>query len=239
MDHLRLPEPFSFEGPNVAQRWTRWRKQFQTYFTACEYGKKSKDVQVAVLLHSAGQEAQDIHEHFQFDEETAEADRKNYTKILDKFGDYCRPRKNVVYELYRFWSRDQIQDEHVDNWVKDLRTIAVDCEFGEQEDLMIRDKLVFGICDTRVKERMLRESDLTLQKALDIVRAAESTKAQMKEMSKESASNHIDQIKTSGTGTTKESVDKRTCYKCGEVGHISPNCNNLPMGEVNRNRKRL
>ena len=239
MDHLRLPEPFSFEGPNVAQRWTRWRKQFQTYFTACEYGKKSKDVQVAVLLHSAGQEAQDIHEHFQFDEETAEADRKNYTKILDKFGDYCRPRKNVVYERYRFWSRDQIQDEHVDNWVKDLRTIAVDCEFGEQEDLMIRDKLVFGICDTRVKERMLRESDLTLQKALDIVRAAESTKAQMKEMSKESASNHIDQIKTSGTGTTKESVDKRTCYKCGEVGHISPNCNNLPMGEVNRNRKRL
>ena len=35
------------------------------YFTACEYGKKSKEVQVAVLLNVAGAEAQDVHEHFQ------------------------------------------------------------------------------------------------------------------------------------------------------------------------------
>ena len=136
------------------------------------------------------------------------------------FGDYCRPRKNVVYERYRFWSRDQSRDEHVDNWVKDLRTIAVDCEFKEQEDLMIRDKLVFGICDARVKERMLRESDLTLQKALDIVRAAESTKEKMKKMSREATS--IDQIQSSGSrrSNTLESSGKRSCYKCGEVGHI-------------------
>ena len=117
MDHFRAPEPFLFDGQNVAQRWTRWRKSFQTYFTACEMGKKSKDVQVAVMLHSAGQEAQYIHEHFQYDAETEAADKKDYVKLLDKFGEYCRPRKNVVYERYRFWSRDQIQDEHVDNWV--------------------------------------------------------------------------------------------------------------------------
>ena len=205
------------------------------YFTACEYGKKSKEVQVAVLLNVAGAEAQDVHEHFQFDAETEATDKKDYAKLLDMFGDYCRPRKNVVYERYRFWSRDQSRDEHVDNWVKDLRTIAVDCEFKEQEDLMIRDKLVFGICDARVKERMLRESDLTLQKALDIVRAAESTKEQMKEMSREATC--IDQIQSSGSrrSNTLESSGKRSCYKCGEVGHISPNCPN--MGDAKRNRK--
>ena len=184
-----------------------------TYFTACEYGKKSKEVQVAVLLNVAGPEAQDVHEHFQFDAETAAADKKDYAKLLDMFGEYCNPRKNVVYERFRFWSRDQNRDEHVDNWVKDLRTIAVDCEFEEQEDLMIRDKLVFGICDTRVKERMLRESDLTLQKALDIVRAAESTKAQMKEMSREATS--IDQIQASGSrrSNKQEYREKRSCFK--------------------------
>ena len=102
---------------------------------------------------------------------------------------------------------------------------------------MIREKLVFGVCDTRVKERMLRESDLTLQKALDLMRAAESTRAQMKEMvSKESTG--IDQIKASEigrSGRTQETAEKRTCYKCGEVGHISPNCNNT--GDWNHNRK--
>ena len=206
-----------------------------TYFTACEYGKKSKEVQVAVLLNVAGPEAQDVHEHFQFDAETAAADKKDYAKLLDMFGEYCNPRKNVVYERFRFWSRDQNRDEHVDNWVKDLRTIAVDCEFEEQEDLMIRDKLVFGICDTRVKERMLRESDLTLQKALDIVRAAESTKAQMKEMSREATS--IDQIQASGSrrSNNQEYREKRSCFKCGEVGHLSPSCPNLV--DAKRNRK--
>ena len=30
------------------------------------------------------------------------------------------------------------------------------CEFGDQEDLMIRDKVVFSVNDERVKERLLR-----------------------------------------------------------------------------------
>ncbi len=184
MENFKPPDSFSFEGPNIAQRWTRWQKQFQTYFTACEIGKKDDDVQVAILLHSAGPEAQEIHEQFQY---AVEADKKDYKKVLEKFGDYCKPRKNVVYERYRFWSRNQMNDEPVDKWVKDLKTIAVDCEFENQENSMIRDKLVFGICDGRIKERMLREADLNLQKALDICRAAESTKTQMREMTQSDA----------------------------------------------------
>ena len=48
---------------------------------------------------------------------------------------------------------------------------------------MLRDKLVFGVRDDRTKERMLRETDLKLSKDFDLCRAAESTKAQMREMS--------------------------------------------------------
>ena len=43
-------------------------------------------------------------------------------------------------------------------------------------------KLCLGVRDDRTKERMLRDADLTLQKALDACRAAESTKVQMREM---------------------------------------------------------
>ena len=38
------------------------------------------------------------------------------------------------------------------------------CEFDDQEDIMIRDKIVFSVNDDRVKERLLRESDLSLSK---------------------------------------------------------------------------
>ena len=47
---------------------------------------------------------------------------------------------------------------------------------------MIRDKIVFGVHDTRINERLLREADLTLARALDICRAAETRKHQMDTM---------------------------------------------------------
>ena len=242
MDRFRAPEPFAFDGPNIAQRWMRWQKQFVTYFTACEISKKTKTVQVSILLHVAGAEAQEVHEQFQFNED---ADKDDYTKVLEKFTEYCRPRKNTVYERYRFWSRDQVQDEPVDKWVKDLRTIAIDCEFKEQEDLMIRDKLVFGIRDSRVKERMLRESDVALEKALDICRAAESTKTQMKEMAqgKDVADASINEMKTfdkpgASRGRPTSDTETRSCFKCGRVGHIAPDCTSVVDGGRGRARHR-
>lgn len=162
---FRGPDPFSFDGADVSQRWTRWEKAFRTYFKASEYKKKPKDIQVAILLNLAGQEAQEIHEQFVFETEEEE---KDIELVLKKFEDYCSPRKNTVYERYKFWCRNQSGDEPVDKWVKDLRTMATNCEFDEQENSLIRDKLVFGVRDNRTKERMLRESDLDLKKALEI-----------------------------------------------------------------------
>ena len=237
MEHFRAPEPFSFDGPNVAQRWNRWEKQFNTFFTACELVKKDKAVQVAILLHTAGTDAQEIHEQFQFAEE---ADKKDYAKVLQMFKDYCHPRKNTVYERYCFWSRNQVPDEPVDKWVKDLRTIARDCEFDTQEDNMIRDKIVFGVHDSRVKERMLRETDLKLEKALEICRAAESTKSQMKEMcqqshSAEQAGIHAMKAHRNDGTSGKQHKDRHDtppkderkdfkCYNCGGSGHFSREC---------------
>ena len=45
-------------------------------------------------------------------------------------------------------------------WLKEMRVIAKDCEFAE-EDNMIRDKIVFGVFDKKVLERMLRNSNLS------------------------------------------------------------------------------
>ena len=47
---------------------------------------------------------------------------------------------------------------------------------------MIRDRIVLGVSDTQLKERLLRESsDLTLEKAASLCRAAEASKTQLKE----------------------------------------------------------
>jgi hypothetical protein len=63
----------------------------------------------------------------------------------------------LVYERYRFWKRAQKEVEPFDSWFKDLRIIAKDCEFAE-EDNMIRDMIVFYVFYKKVQERMLRTS---------------------------------------------------------------------------------
>ena len=99
MEFVKPPEAFAFEEPNAPQRWARWLKQFETYFVAAELSTKSQEVQVARLLNAAGPEAQEIHELFTYE---AEDDKKDYKKVLKKFSEYCRPRKNVIAERYRY-----------------------------------------------------------------------------------------------------------------------------------------
>ena len=54
MDMLKPPG-------HMDEAWHRWEQTFKTYFLVCEIGKKDPDVQVAILLHAAGPEAQEIH----------------------------------------------------------------------------------------------------------------------------------------------------------------------------------
>ena len=62
---------------------------------------------------------------------------------------------------------------------------------------IVRDKVVHGVSDQRVKERLLREPDLTLSKFVDICCAAESTWSQPEVMS-ESESVAVSAVQRSG-----------------------------------------
>ena len=70
----------------------------------------------------------------------------------------------------------------MDQWVTYLSTKSAKCEFLAHECDMISHKIFFGVHDTRIKERLLREVDLTLSRALDVCRAAETSKHQMDTM---------------------------------------------------------
>ena len=166
MEIFKQPPSISFTSGNLAEQWRRWEQQLRVYYTAAELVKKEAKTRVAILLHCAGPDAQDIHSNFVFSE--TDGDRaSDYNSVLKKFKEYCEPRKNEVFERYKFWQRDQHEGETIDQWVNDLRILLGSCEYGDQKEKNLR-------------ERLLRESDLTLTKALDICHAAEASKVQLK-----------------------------------------------------------
>ena len=72
--------------------------------------------------------------------------------------------------------------ETVDQFVTRLKNKVKSCEYPSPVDDMVRDKFVFSIRDLQVKERLLKEEKLTLEKAISMARASEASKEQIKVM---------------------------------------------------------
>lgn len=112
--------------------------------------------------------------------------------MLAKFTAHCSPQKKETYERYVFRSRVQQPQETFDNFLTDLRLKAKTCNFDQLSDSMIRDQIVFGIGDAKLRQRLLRETELTLQEAIKICQASELAQLHVKtfgEMPKSMSSN--------------------------------------------------
>ena len=114
--------------------------------------------QLVVLLHTVGEEAYEIYSQFEYENEGEELD---YTIVLGKFEAYCNPRRNVLYEWFVFWNMKQIDGEGIDVFVRRLKTQAGVCEFGDLRERMLLFRVVFGLSDTKLKERLLRDNAMT------------------------------------------------------------------------------
>ena len=86
--------------------------------------------------------------------------------------------------------------------------MAVTFEFGDLKDSLIRDRIVCGINSQAMKERLLREPDLSLFKAIDMCRASDLSKIQIKTLTNVDTSIHA-LNKGDSTHKRKSSGQKR------------------------------
>ena len=133
---------------------------------AIEITKKPEAVRVATLLIVIG-EACEVFSLFSDWRE--EGDRNKLEPVLNKFEEYCQPHKNVPFERYRFNRQVQEPGETYDQYRTALQKLAERCEFSSiTPNEILRDQLVFGIRDAKTRERLLRQSGLTLAKTDEI-----------------------------------------------------------------------
>ena len=108
--------------------------------------------------------------------------KKVLNKVLEQFEQYFNPRKNVVFERHQFWQITQKDSENVGQFVTHLKNKVKSYDYSSPVDDMVRDKFVISIRDLQVKERLLREEKLTLEKAISMARVSEASKEQIKVM---------------------------------------------------------
>ena len=118
-----------------------------------------------------------------------------------KFDKYFVVRRNVVFERAKFNERHQEEGETVDTFITALQALAKHCNFGILTDEMIRDRIVIGLLDAKLSEKLQLDSELTLPKAVNQARQSEAVKKQqtlIRHDFKESTGtkNEVDAVKT-------------------------------------------
>ena len=164
---LQPPESFDFKRPD---KWPRCKKWFQQFRSASTLDGEAEDRQVNTLLYCMGEEAENVLSSTGISDE----DRKKYDKVVEKFDLYFAVRCNVIFERARFNRRVQHEGELAETYISELYELIEFCGYGNLKDEMLRDRLVVGIRDTSLSEKMQTDPALTLEKAKTMIRQKSS-----------------------------------------------------------------
>ena len=94
-------------GLGLAEQWKKWERAFRTYYDAAELSKKKGSMQVAILLHCAGEGARDRFDKFEFTNVGSDKD-DNLDAVLNKFKALCEPRRSIIYDTHIFFPKKTV-----------------------------------------------------------------------------------------------------------------------------------
>lgn len=171
MYQIPAPEPFDFSNTDD---WPKWVRRFERFQQSSELSKKFEENQISTLIYSMGDAADDIYQSFRLSEEEA----RNYKVVKKKFDDCFMKKKNVIYERAKFNMKRQEEGEPVDAFITALYNVASKCDYGTLNDELIRDRIVVGIRNQSLYEKMQLDETLTLEKAARMARESEAVRKQ-------------------------------------------------------------
>ncbi|KAL3863522.1 hypothetical protein ACJMK2_005275 [Sinanodonta woodiana] len=113
-----------------------------------------------------------------------EEDQNKWKPVTDRFMQYFISKRNVIFERAKFNQRKQEEGELVDSFVTAIYVLAENCNFGSLHDEMIRDRLVVGLRDLKLSERVQLDANLTLESAVSQARQNVCEKAKNNDTSR-------------------------------------------------------
>ena len=143
---------------------------------------------------------------------------KSFDEITAALRNHFEPKRSVITERFHFHKREQGVDETIAEFDAALRKLAVHCQFGETLETSLRDRFVCGLRHDAIQRRLLSETTLTYQKALEIARGMESADKETKALKSPDPA-----IKKLGTRSQRPRAFQ-SCYRCGRSNHKPADC---------------
>lgn len=237
---VQPPENFTFSKP---EEWPKWFKRFERFLIASELNSKEEIIQINTLIYAMGNDAEDIFHSFALTGD----DAKTFKTVVDRFQAHFVTRRNTIFERAKFNHRRQQDGESADSFITALYTLVEHCEYGQLKDEMIRDRIVVGIRDSKMSEKLQLDPNLTLEKAVAQVRQREAVQKQQSVVRDESGTTSVDAIhkgRNNRQGKKKNSYNKtqpqdtgrqnrqtfknqstrgtggqKSCHRCGNVSY--------------------
>lgn len=158
MSNIPVPDPLELDG-DVEESVKQFKLQWKYYALATELSKKAANIQKATLMAVIGKKAA-----VEIDEMTlTEAQSASPEAILEALEEHLIPKKDVRLERAEFNTISQQEGEKIEDFVKRMRKQAKKCGYNaNQQEEMIKDRLIIGILDHAMRKKLLKAGDLTV-----------------------------------------------------------------------------
>lgn len=221
-------EPFD----RTKTTWSRWVERFQLALDIFGADKRKRK---KYILHFMGSETYNVLCDRIYPKTPNEL---NFVEVGETLKEYFDPVPNEILENYRFHLCKQKEEQSCDDFIKELRRLSAHCKFENYLDTALRNQFVFGLKDNHMRVRLLEKKDLTLDKAVETVKAMEMSSkggAEIQEKStvnalhtqNKSKRNKRHSSKTSSNNNNTSADKVRLCFRCGSKQHLATSCSHI------------
>ena len=167
-------EPYKIGG---CKEWATYIERLEQYFVANKIteGQRKKAVLLTVIESKAYGLLRNLLS-------PAKPVEKKFDEIVQVVQNHLNPRPLIIAERFKFHRRGQGVNESVVQYVAELCKLSEKCDFGEYLEQALRGRLVCGLVNEKVQQRLLSESKLSLKKAFEIAQGTETAQKETYKM---------------------------------------------------------
>ena len=200
------------EFDDTKDEWVEYLERMEHFFSANEITDDNK--KKAIMLSSCGGKTYKLFRNLLAPVKPGDA---IWQTLREQMSAHQHPKPSAIAERFRFNKRDRKSGESISSYVAELRRLSEHCEYGNNLNDMMRDRLVCGVQNVRIQQKLLAETTLTFETAFKTASAMERAHSEALDLQNEPGQDTAIKINKfeSPTQLDKKKQDGKTCYRCG------------------------